>query len=128
MYGLLETKVRDNFMQTGTPKMLCCKHGGSRVSVSDEVQHLPIQFVQVFKAKNLNQCCILLVGLGDPTLIKKVNEMRIGGLPLSWNGRITQNYFWPLRRQLEKHETYPHQMAKARPEQKVVKRRSLARY
>ena len=29
--GLLETEVRDGFVQTGTPEMLCCKHGGSRV-------------------------------------------------------------------------------------------------
>ena len=94
----------------------------------DEIQDLPIQFGPVFKAKNFNQCCILLVGLGDPTLIKKIDEMRIGGLALSRNGRITQNSFWPRRRQLEKHETGPHQMAKARPEEKVVRRRSLARY
>ena len=31
---LLETEVRDGFMQTGTSKMLCCKHGGSRVKLS----------------------------------------------------------------------------------------------
>ena len=35
MSGLLETEVRDGFMQTaGTPKMLSCKHGGSRVKLS----------------------------------------------------------------------------------------------
>ena len=32
--GRLETEVRDGFMQTGTPKMLCCKHSGSRVKLS----------------------------------------------------------------------------------------------
>ena len=37
----------------------------------DEFQDLPIQFGQVLKAKILSRCCILLVGLGDPTLIKK---------------------------------------------------------
>ena len=65
----------------------------------------------------------------------KFNEMRIGGgggggggLPLSWDSRITQNSFRALRRQLEKHETGPRQMAKARPEEKVVRRNSLARY
>ena len=34
MSGLLETEVRDGFVQTGTRKMLCCKHGGSRVKLS----------------------------------------------------------------------------------------------
>ena len=34
MPGLLETEVRDGFMQTGTPKMLCGRHGGSRVKLS----------------------------------------------------------------------------------------------
>ena len=34
MSVLLETEVRDGFVQTGTPKMLCCKHGGSRVKLS----------------------------------------------------------------------------------------------
>ena len=34
MSGLLETEVRDGFMQTGWPKMLCCKHGDSRVKLS----------------------------------------------------------------------------------------------
>ena len=33
---------------------------------------------------------------------KKISEMRIGGLPLSWNGRIAQNPFWEWTRQLEK--------------------------
>ena len=28
--GLLEAEVRDGFMQTGTPKLFCCKHGGSQ--------------------------------------------------------------------------------------------------
>ena len=37
----------------------------------DEFQDLPIQFGQVFKAKNFNRGCILLVGLGGPTLIKE---------------------------------------------------------
>ena len=32
---------------------------------------VPIQFVQVLKAKNFNQCCVLPVGLGGLTLIKK---------------------------------------------------------
>ena len=31
---LPQTEARDGFMQTGTPKMLCCKHGGSRVKLS----------------------------------------------------------------------------------------------
>ena len=31
---VLETEVRDGFMETGTPKMLCCKHDGSRVKLS----------------------------------------------------------------------------------------------
>ena len=66
MSGLLETEVRDGFMQTGTPKMLRCKHGDSRV----KIQHLPIQFAQVLEAKNFNKCCVLLVGLDEPTLIK----------------------------------------------------------
>ena len=36
-----------------------------------EFQDLPIQFGQVLKAKNFNRCCILMVGLGGPTLKKK---------------------------------------------------------
>ena len=60
----------------------------------DEFQDLAIQFGQVLKAKNFNRCGILLVGLGGPTLMKKKDEMRIGSLLLSWNGRITQNSFW----------------------------------
>ena len=48
-------------------------------------------------------------------------EMRIGHLPLSWNGRVTQNSFWAWTRQLEEHETG------ARPEEKV-RRKFLARY
>ena len=64
-------------MQTGTPKILCCKHGGSRVKFClsglfvDEFQDLPIQFGQVLKAKNFNRCSIFLVRLGGPTLMKK---------------------------------------------------------
>ena len=59
-------------MQTGTPKMRCCKHGGSRVKLSlwpfcGPIQDLPIQFGQV----NFNPCGILLVGLGGPTLMQK---------------------------------------------------------
>ena len=73
MSGLLETEVREGFMRTGTPKMLCCKHGDSRVRLSlsglsvDEFQDLPIQFVQVLKAKIFNRRGILLIGLGDST-------------------------------------------------------------
>ena len=75
MSDLLETGVRDGFMQTGTPKMFSCKHGGLLVKLSsgfcvDEFQDLPIRSGQVLKAKNCNGCCILLVGLGGPTLIK----------------------------------------------------------
>ena len=32
--GLLGPEVKDGFIQTGMPKMLCCKHGGSRVKLS----------------------------------------------------------------------------------------------
>ena len=46
-----------------------------------------------------------------------------GGL----NGRITQNSFWARTRQLEKHETGPHQMTEARPEEKA-RRNFLAGY
>ena len=73
MSGLLETEVRDGFMRTGTPKMLRCKHGDSRVRLSlsglsvDEFQDLPIQFVQVLKAKIFKRRGILLIGLGDST-------------------------------------------------------------
>ena len=65
-------------MQTGTPKLLCCKHGGSQHQSSrlsglsvDEFQNLPIQYEQVLKAKNCNRCCILPVRLGGSTLIRK---------------------------------------------------------
>ena len=48
------------------------------------------------EAKIFHRCGILLVGLGGPTLMKKIYryKMRIGSLTLSWNGRITQNSFW----------------------------------
>ena len=49
---------------------LKCSVGLSGLSL-DEFQNLPIQFGQVLKAKNFSRYCILLVGLGDPTLIKK---------------------------------------------------------
>ena len=77
MSGLLETEVRDGFVQTGTPKMLCCKHGSSRVKLSlwPFCARIPgptdTEFRQLLKAKNVNRCCTLLVGLGGPTLIKK---------------------------------------------------------
>ena len=32
--GLVDPEVSEDLMQTGTPKMLCCKHGGSRVKKS----------------------------------------------------------------------------------------------
>ena len=90
----------------------------------DEFQDLPIQFRQLLGAKNFNGCGILLVGQGGPTLIKKVYEMRIGSsLVTEW-----QNYpgfFWAWTRQLEKHETGPHQMVEAWPEEKV-RRKFLA--
>ena len=55
----------------------------------DEFQDIPIPFGQVSKANNFNQCCIFLVGLIGPTLIKRLYEIRIGGLPyvMEW-----QNY------------------------------------
>ena len=78
MSGLFETEVRDDFMQSGTPKLLCYKHGGSQHQRSglsglsvDEFQDLPIQFEQVLKAKNFNRCCSLPVGLGGSTHIRK---------------------------------------------------------
>ena len=66
--------------------MVSCKLGRLKCSVEnmaiherscfsglsvDEFQHLPMQFGQVLKAKKFSRCCILLVGLGDPTLTKK---------------------------------------------------------
>ena len=106
-------------------------HEWSRLSglSVDEFQDLPIQFWQVLKAKNFNRCGILLVGLGGPNTYEKNYEMRIGSLPLSWNGRITQNFFGAWRRQLKKHKTTGlHQMAEARPEEKVARRRCLSRH
>ena len=32
--GVVETEVREGFVKTGTPKMLCCKAGSSRVKLS----------------------------------------------------------------------------------------------
>ena len=78
MSGLLETEVRDGFVQTGTRKMLCCKHGGSRVKLSlwpflicTISRTYRYNLGHVLKAKNFNRCCTLLVGLGGPTLVKK---------------------------------------------------------
>ena len=48
---------------------------------------------------------------GWPDTYEKNYEMRIGSVPLSWNGRITQNSFWARARQLKKHQTGPHRMA-----------------
>ena len=52
-------------MQSRTPKIPCCKHGGSQHERSclsglsvDEFQDLPIQFGQVLKAKGFNRCGI----------------------------------------------------------------------
>ena len=59
--------MRDGLVQTGSAKMLCCLSG---LSVQ-EFRDLSIQFGQILKAKNFNRCCTLLVGLGEPTLIKK---------------------------------------------------------
>ena len=56
---------------------------------------------------------------GWPDTYEKNYETRIGSLPLSWNGRITQNYFWARARQLKKHETGPHRMAETRPEEMI---------
>ena len=97
MSGLVETEVRDGFMQTGMPKMLCCKHGGSRRKVVSlaflwmKFQDLPITFGQVWKAKNFNQCCIFPVGLGGQTLIKDSMKWKSGVFPCHG---ITQNSFW----------------------------------
>ena len=52
--------------------------------------------------------------------MKKNYEMRIGSLPLSWNGRITQNSFGHERGNLiKKHETGLHRMAEAQPEEMI---------
>ena len=40
----------------------------------DDLQHLPIQFGQVLKAKNFNRCGVLPVGVGGPTLRKKISK------------------------------------------------------
>ena len=86
--GLLETEVRDDFMQSGTLKLLCCKHGGSQQQWSrlsglsvDKFQDLPIQFEQVLKAKSFNRCWILPVGLGGSTLIRKSMKWESGVFP-----------------------------------------------
>ena len=50
---LKKTEVRDGFMQTGTPKMLCCKHRSCLSGLSvDQFQDLPIPFRQVVKGRN----------------------------------------------------------------------------
>ena len=107
--------------------MLCCKHGGWRVKLSlwpfcGRIP-APIHTIgQVLKAKIFNRCGILPVGLGDPTLINNLrNENQGSSLAVEW-----QKYPWT--RQLEKHESGPHQMAKVRPGEKVVRRRFPARY
>ena len=54
----------------------------------DEFQDLLTQSGQVLKAKTFNRCVILLVGLGGPTLMKKLsNENRESSLVMEW-----QNY------------------------------------
>ena len=64
-------------MQTGRPKMLCFKHGGSRVKLSvwffsGRIPGPTDTIWEVLKAKTLNRCGILLVGLGVKTVMKKL--------------------------------------------------------
>ena len=47
----------------------------------DEFQDLLTQSGQVLKAKTLNPCVILLVGLGGPTLMKKTMKLESGVFP-----------------------------------------------
>ena len=63
-------------MQTGTPKMLYCKRGGSRVKLSlwpfrGRIPGATDTIWAGLKAKTFNRCVILLIGLGGPTLMKK---------------------------------------------------------
>ena len=52
----------------------------------DELNHLPIQLGQVFKAKIFNPCGILPVGLDDTTLINNLlNENRGSFLVMEWH-------------------------------------------
>ena len=78
MSGLLETEVRGGFMQTGTPKMLCCqlRRVLSGLSVY-KMLDLPIQIEQFVKFKKVNRRCILLVllGQGGPTPCLGMTEL-----------------------------------------------------
>ena len=111
-------------MQIGTPKMLCCKHGGSRVKLSlwpfcGRIPGPTDTIWASFESQNLQSMRYFAGRTGWPDTYEKNYEMRIGSLPLSWNGRITQNSFWARARQLKKHETGPHRMAEARPEEMI---------
>ena len=82
-----------------TPKMLRCKHGGSRVKLSlwpfcgripgptDTIwassESLKLQSMRYFAG-----------GTGWPDTYRKIYKMRIGRLPWPWNVTITQNSFW----------------------------------
>ena len=107
--------------------MVSCRLGRVKYSVGphrmDEARPEEMISSQILRGRPgvcFHRCVILLVGLAGPTLMKKKNfKMRIGSLPLSWNGRITQNSFWAWSRQLKKHETGRHRMAEARPEEMI---------
>ena len=84
----------------------------------DEFQDLSIQFGQVLKAKTFNRCRMSLVGLSGTTVIKK----KLG------KENLESFCVMGFKKEIDKHETGPHQMAEAQSEEKVVRRRYLARY
>ena len=90
--------MRDGFVQAGKPKMLFCKHGGSRVKLSlwPFCARIPGPTENIwasFESLKLQSVLYFASRTGWPDTDEKIYEMTTGGLPLSWNGRIAQNYF-----------------------------------
>ena len=80
--------MRDGFMQTGTPKMLCCKDGGSRVKFSlwSFCERIPGPTDTIwtsFESEKLQSMRYFAGRTGWPDTYEKNYETRIGSLPLS---------------------------------------------
>ena len=79
--------------------MLCCKHGGSRVKLSlwPFCGRIPGPTDTIWASSGSYKLLSMRYfagGTGWPDTYEKNDDMRIGSVTLSWNGRITQNSFW----------------------------------
>ena len=88
MSALLETEVRESFMQTGTTKMLCCKHGGSRVKL---LCNWSVK-LQVGKGKPY-KCRHLMFLLANSLILKDYSNSNVKASP-SLVMYISNSYFY----------------------------------